>query len=170
MGQMRGHAISRRASIDRPGRQIGFCGLREGRAAAWMKMNLLTARAYISCNRCSFLSEHLYARRQLEHNFAATSSESAVRGIVATVAHRRCRPHSTGRGPRERAEDESVTRLASEFVAAVLPRVKKTPGPERALAALIGSLQNSSAAGSGRLPKAGKYLGFVGSANSEFWL
>jgi two-component system, NarL family, sensor histidine kinase UhpB len=45
-------------------------------------------------------------------------------------------------GPRARAEDESVTRLASEFVAAVLPRVKEAPEPERALAALVGSLQN----------------------------
>jgi two-component system, NarL family, sensor histidine kinase UhpB len=45
-------------------------------------------------------------------------------------------------GPRARAEDESVTRLTSEFVNAALPRVEEAPEPDRALTALVAELQN----------------------------
>jgi two-component system, NarL family, sensor histidine kinase UhpB len=45
-------------------------------------------------------------------------------------------------GPRARAEDESVTRLTSEFVNATLPRIEEAPEPDRALAALVAELQN----------------------------
>jgi two-component system, NarL family, sensor histidine kinase UhpB len=45
-------------------------------------------------------------------------------------------------GPRARAEDESVTRLTSEFVNATLPRIEEVPEPEWALAALVAELQN----------------------------
>lgn len=45
-------------------------------------------------------------------------------------------------GPRARAEAESMTRLTSEFVATALPQVRAAPDPERALAALVDSLQN----------------------------
>jgi two-component system, NarL family, sensor histidine kinase UhpB len=48
----------------------------------------------------------------------------------------------TDAGPRARAEAESMTRLTSEFVAAALPQVREAPEPERALAALVESLQN----------------------------
>jgi two-component system, NarL family, sensor histidine kinase UhpB len=45
-------------------------------------------------------------------------------------------------GPRAQAEDESVTRLTTEFVNAALPHIEQAPEPERALAALVAGLQN----------------------------
>jgi two-component system sensor histidine kinase UhpB len=45
-------------------------------------------------------------------------------------------------GPRARAEAENMTRLTGEFVAMALPHVREAPNPERALAALVESLQN----------------------------
>jgi two-component system sensor histidine kinase UhpB len=45
-------------------------------------------------------------------------------------------------GPRARAEAESMTRVTRELVAMALPHVREAKAPERALAALVESLQN----------------------------
>src|ERR1700733_10847751 len=45
-------------------------------------------------------------------------------------------------GPRAAAESESVTRLTGEFVTTALAHVQDAAEPERALSALVASLQN----------------------------